>query len=276
MKVSSVITCTLYPFGVSGYFGYTHRFLGNSLADNLNDASKQFIEQYIGVNKLGTISTWADAIKRKPQFRWTQALHYIDLEACQLANGKYKQINPGIDDEITTSCHNNCIYSAIMNITNDLRYNREFLTREQTVTNTKLLIHFLQDLFQPMHTFGGHHTRGGNAWKIQLEFPNGKTKSTNMHTLWDSILPEYYIKNFHPVVSAQQPIRIRDIYQFEGYLKDKITVVLGVACRATAELDDNRILFSEYFKPEIFEQLFQHYIDFAVDTLAFITQPHQI
>lgn len=268
----SILYMSMWPF-VNGYFGYTHRFLGKSLAENLNNinntASKKFLEGYVSIDELGKISTWADTIKRKPEFRWTQTLHYIDLEACtQLVSYNRSEL-AGI---IVGSCQNNCIYTAILNMTNDLKFNREFITREQTITNIKLLLHFLQDLFQPMHTFGGHHTRGGNGWKIRVVFPNGKVKTTNMHTLWDSLLPEYYIKHFDPVVIANpQKLRFVDIYQYQDYLKETILMVLSVACRATNTVNTT-IVFKEYFDPEIFKNLFQHYIDFVANTLVFIAE----
>ena len=251
---------------VNGYFGHTHRFLGKSLAKNLNDTpSKQFVERYVGINNLDKISTWADTIKRKPEFRWTQTLHYIDVEMC---------MRPVSRKDIVSSCHNNCIYTAILNMTNELRCNQKFLTRDQTITDIKLLIHFLQDMFQPMHTYGGHHTRGGNDWKIIVIFPDGKKKATNMHTLWDSILPEYYIKHFHPLVTASVHRRqFSDIFQFEEYLKNTISKVLSVACRKIDTIiSNNTVIFDDYFEPEVFKFLFQHYINFAIDTLAFITE----
>ena len=249
-RLMSVLYINALPF-VNGFFGYTHRFLGRSLAENLNDAnntaSKQFVQGYIGIDELTKISTWADTIKRKPEFRWTQTLHYIDLEACPRSkyNGKLRHNS---EDPIVSVCHNNCIYTAILNMTNDLKYNRKFITHEQTVTNIKLLIHFLQDLFQPMHTFGAHHTRGGNSWKIKVVLPSGKTKTTNMHTLWDSILPEYYIKHFDPRVTATEHRRqFSNIYQFEDYLKDEMLVVLSVACGAADKVKGNTISFDDYW-----------------------------
>jgi hypothetical protein len=243
---------------VYSYFGYTHRFLGETLKRNLPNQTQVALSDYFDVGQLGKISTWADTIKRKPGWQWTRPQHYIDLNAC---------VDMGSIIEMKSVCQNNCIYTAILNLTNEVKYNVKYQSSEQTSTNLKLLIHYMQDLFQPMHTFGGR--LGGNNWKIKLE-QNGKIRNTNMHSLWDSIIPEYYIQKFVPLLALDNYQNFTGMLEFENYLKEKLWLVSKIACEKTRNIGDT-IRFDDYFDKHVVLVLFRNYLEFAVSVLVFVT-----
>ncbi len=246
----------------NAYFAKTHFTLGEHFSYYLNNSEvgtylKSSIGTYLDTSRLGEESVWADKVKNLPEYRWTKPLHYIDITVC------HKNVTKEVIDEY---CQANCVATAILSLVNDLRYNKKYIkdVREYSM----LLLHFLQDVNQPMHIFGP--LRGGNGVPITVIKRNVSTK-TNLHTLWDSILPEYYLNNYnHLVNTSYQPFKMTDMYSYQLYLFQHISDVLQFACERV-DINKRVIVFEEYFNPEDFRYLFNHYLEGIVDTFSFIT-----
>jgi hypothetical protein len=147
--MSRLLTLYLFFFDFAvAYFAITHYRLGNLLGQHLdlskNEALKHAMSEYIDVACLGEYSNWADRVKRKPQYAWSKHHHYIDLpsEWCETpkrARGDWKDM-----------CRDDYIITSVLNITNDLRYNRDYLSRSDVTERLYFLVHHLQD-FAPTY-----------------------------------------------------------------------------------------------------------------------------
>jgi hypothetical protein len=118
-------------------------------------------------------------------------LHFIDILECN--KDKYNK------EVIDKYCNNTCIDSALQDFTNSIKYNFKYgYIKDDGVKLTnvellKFLIHFIQDFSQPMHLLG--YDRGGNSFKVNV-FIDGKNRTSNLHFIWDSMLPEYFVNNY--------------------------------------------------------------------------------
>ncbi len=111
--------------------------------------------------------TWADAIKKQPEFKHYASWHYINVDR------KTTQI-----DE--KSCRRNCITQAIPYHLEQLKTAKK---QQKKLQALMFLGHWLGDIHQPMHVSYASDL-GGNKTKIFS--PDGKC--TNLHWLWDQCL----------------------------------------------------------------------------------------
>ena len=179
---------------VSGYGYKMHGYLGKLTDDYL---SKYEPEVYNKVTTLfdghtiSSVSSWADKVKRKPKYNWTKDLHFIDILEC--VKDRYNKTT------IDKYCENHCVVSALQDFTNSIKYNFQYdyvFDDGSKLTNVELLkflVHFIQDFSQPMHLLG--YDRGGNSFKVNV-FIDGRNRTSNLHYIWDSMLPEYFVDNY--------------------------------------------------------------------------------
>lgn len=239
----------------------THAYLGNQISkiiqDNEDSYLKSSVSEYIPLELLGNASTWADKIKNKPNYRWSKQMHYMDVNYCET-----KESIPSVQ------CDKPCIYTAILNMTNEIKYNTEYHSRMETSEQLKFLIHFIQDLHQPLHVFG--KDRGGNSWRINMQ-KNGRIYKTNMHKLWDTYLPEYFIEIEEIRGYSPKYVEIYNILHYEEYLKKQILMMLDLSCEVTRGISEN-IDFEQYYNHNIerLRFLFKEYNHFMINTLRFI------
>lgn len=143
-----IIFASLFFKNCFAYYQTTHRFLGSRLANSLKtlglDNVIGNVEKLVPLSKFGDESTWADKIKRNQEYSWSAKLHYIDINQC---NSNQTRV------DLDKYCDNNCIYTGILNMTNSLR-DTNFTDQKTSTDNLKFLLHFLQDLHQPLHLNG--------------------------------------------------------------------------------------------------------------------------
>ena len=244
---------SLFIVSLECYSRKTHNYLGNLSESSLQKDVLSNLKEIVGSN-LGKASSWADTIKKNPKYKWAHSLHYIDMPC-----GNYTK--PSI------VCNNSCIFTEILNITNSLKYNKRYNTKKNTVEDTKFLIHFLQDFNQPLHMLGKY--RGGNNYNINLVLNNNKTIRTNMHYLWDSYIPEYFVKNFKynaPNIQIKVPNNILD---FELYLRYTLLENLKLACK-NVKYNIHTIVFEDYFDENVVKLFFDSYIIMSQIIFTFI------
>jgi len=111
--------------------------------------------------------TWADAIKKEPEYKQYKTWHYLNLARS--------------DDKVTTNtCKENCISQAVE------IHNRQLTTAENNQEKLEALMflgHWLGDIHQPLHVSYGDDL-GGNRRSITIPHD----KCNNLHWLWDSCL----------------------------------------------------------------------------------------
>jgi hypothetical protein len=214
-----------------------HRFLGQTLEDHLytnNIDLYDKIHSDLNGFPFSNVSVWADQVKRTKKYSWSRRLHYTDIDSCCIS-----------DDY---SC-DNCIFSAINDIIE--HKNTHNLTREE---NIKFLLHFLQDINQPLHSFG--YKKGGNQYKI-IRNKRHRNRTMNLHAFFDNELPLYYIKNYYYEYTGNHSYSLTNIVNFNLYL----------ACNYIYNIKDHFIIFEEYFDHRIIKSLFDNYMSLSLNLL---------
>lgn len=147
----------------------------HSVTALLNQVSQQdrlAINQYLRKKNdtpltFANACTWADAIKRKPEYDKYKSWHYINVARDS--------------KEITdNTCNKNCITRAI-NIHSDLLARNK--TDERSAKALMFLGHWLGDIHQPFHVSFASDL-GGNRIKV-TPF---KGRCNNIHWYWDECL----------------------------------------------------------------------------------------
>lgn len=252
---------------VNCYGFESHSYLGK-LTDNYLKLNEPKIYNKIITlldnSSISSISSWADKIKRTHNYSWTSQLHYIDILQCNNLNDTNDTINT-ID-----YCKNNCIVSVIQDFTNALKYNfnYSYIKNGVVISNSELLkflIHFIQDFNQPMHLLG--YDRGGNSFKINM-YLNGRNISTNLHFIWDSLIPNYYIKNFNYTIPHLSLINLNYDSYFD-FIQDILNKNLkNVSCKVYPK--SHYLIFDDYFNDSNMSLLFDNYHKLIINTLLYI------
>jgi len=136
------------------------------LHDAVVDRLQELLPDDAGL--LGNVCSWADDVRSK--MPWSFDLHFINTPDwdCDFIHSR------DCADEI-------CVSGAISNYTTRLTDQ----TGEQQVEALKFLVHFIGDIHQPLHV-GFASDEGGNT--IEVNFLG--TKKTNLHSVWDTSLPD--------------------------------------------------------------------------------------
>lgn len=139
---------------------------------HITPATAAVIDSLLAGKSMIYWSNWLDNASHTPDYAFSKTWHYKNINADETYENAY--LNPA-GDAVT----------AIKQFT-------EILTGKQTdnvnhidsVMALKMLIHVVGDLHQPMHM--GHATDlGGNRTKVKYF-----GKPANLHSVWDSSLPE--------------------------------------------------------------------------------------
>lgn len=168
MKKRFILSILLVAFTYSNSFAYGpigHRTVAKVAEFYLTDTAKQQILDLLDGESLVLASTYADNIKSDRSIGNFDHLHYVNAQDGQ----SYSESEKNPKGDIITAINNSI---AVLKDKSS--------SKEDKVFNLKMLIHFIGDLHQPLHT-GRAEDMGGNA--IKLKWFN---KSTNLHRVWDS------------------------------------------------------------------------------------------
>lgn len=155
-----------------------HRIVGEIAARHLSDGARAQIEALLAdmpeYSTIATAATWADQqAKLDPAFDFVYSSHYINMD---------RRMSPR---EVLALClqKSGCVATGISYYVEILRSERA--SKQQRAEALRLLIHFVGDVHQPLHT-GHSDDKGGNdiAELRMLEFTPGKER-TNLHAAWD-------------------------------------------------------------------------------------------
>jgi len=160
------IAIFLLSWGVTG-----HRTVGKIAEKHLTPAAKAAVQELLGGETLADVSTWADEVRGKPEYRQTGSWHYVNLPL-GLSYEEFQKRVEGMSEEN--------VYSALQKLEKEVV--DPATPREKKVEALKFIVHFVGDLHQPMHVSRAED-KGGNT--VQLNF-NGS--GTNLHAVWDSKL----------------------------------------------------------------------------------------
>lgn len=148
-----------------------HRTTGAIAEQYLSKKTKKAIDKLLNGQSLALVSTFADDIKSDKTFRSYSPWHYVNVP---------------FDKTYDTHQHNEKgdLIQGIDTCIKILKSKES--SKEEKAFHLKLLVHFIGDLHQPLHT-GIADDRGGNDFQVQW-FNEG----TNLHSVWDTKMIESY------------------------------------------------------------------------------------
>ena len=164
-----VLTLIIFTsFSAHAYWDKGHSAICQLAIDNLSEESKKEVNKIIGNDKRWCV--WADTIKRdRPQ---TRSWHYVNLPE-------------GVSEYSHDHCPaKGCIVSALLQQI-EIFKNKDASKRKRKEA-LKFIGHFIGDVHNPLH-IGYLSDLGGN--RLEVEIWNGD--KTNMHRLWDGLIPNY-------------------------------------------------------------------------------------
>lgn len=188
-----LISFVLISWGVVG-----HHAIGKIAASHLTPSADAAVHELLGNESLADVSTWADELRMKPEFKYTTPWHYINLPL-GLSYSQFKEKVEDMSDEN--------VYSAMLKQEKILADQNS--AKEKRAEALKFIVHFVGDLHQPMH-ISRAEDQGGNT--IQLNYEG---KGTNLHSLWDSRLIEHQGLNYEQLAEKYDHATAKDTRKWQ-------------------------------------------------------------
>ena len=163
------VCVVLLSWGVTG-----HRTVGEIAENHLTPKALAGVHDLLGDQSLADVSTWADEVRGKPEYRQTGSWHFLNLPL-GLSYAEFTKQVEGMEQAN--------VYSALLQQEKVLADKEA--PREKRVEALKFVVHFVGDLHQPMH-ISRAEDKGGNT--IQVNYDGA---GTNLHSLWDTKLLEH-------------------------------------------------------------------------------------
>lgn len=190
----------LLPAPAMAWWDYGHESVGEIALANVSPRARAAIRRLLAKQALletpacpaGTIgeaSVWADCVKQKSlrdRFSYQETWHYQDSDVC-----KPYDIKPACKD-------GNCVSAQIerqMRLLKD-----PSVPEREKVKALALLVHFVGDIHQPLHTAEYHDDGGGNG--TRTDYGIVRNDRMNLHKIWDGYLPERALSTRPGVVHA--------------------------------------------------------------------------
>lgn len=164
-----VLPFSSFAWGVLG-----HRIVGQIADSYLTPKARAEIQKILGTESIAMASNWADFIKSDSTLKYLDPWHYINLPA-GLGKEELRQLirqDTGVN-----------LYNKINFVVAELK--KKSLSLEKKRMYLKLLIHFVGDAHQPLHT-GRREDLGGNRVRVQWF-----NTPTNLHAVWDESLVNF-------------------------------------------------------------------------------------
>jgi len=156
-----------------------HGTIGALVDVALDQGTRSAILKFLNDDRSGesisAASLWADTVDHGGEFDWNKPLHYVNTPDFQ-CSVSYKANCP----------RDFCVIGAIANYTGRLADTS--LGEEYRIRAVKWLLHYIQDIHQPMHV-SFETDRGGNSFKGTF-----MGRSTNLHSLWDTAVIDDVMK----------------------------------------------------------------------------------
>ena len=148
-----------------------HRIVGEIADSYLTPKARAELKKILGNESIAMASNWGDFVKSDSTYDYLYNWHFINLKE-GLTDAELQAFL-----KKDTSIN---LYTRINFLVKELK-NKQ-LSAEKKRVYVKLLIHFVADAHQPMHT-ARREDLGGNRVKV-LWFNN----PTNLHAVWDEAL----------------------------------------------------------------------------------------
>jgi S1/P1 Nuclease len=227
--VASVI---LISWGATG-----HRTVAKIAENHLTPQAKAAVLDLLGAESMSDVSSWADQVRNKPEYRYTTPWHYINMPL----GLSYAQFQQMVD---TTTSDN--VYNALHKLEAELA--NPATPREKRIDDLKFIIHFVGDLHQPMHV-SRSEDKGGNT--IQLNYQGS---GTNLHSVWDGKLIDRQGLSYEQMANQYDHVSPAQVKQWQN---DPLVLWLWesytITTKLYAEVDamKSRNIDSSYYEAHI-------------------------
>ena len=178
-----------------------HRATGEVAEEYLSKKAKMKIAELLDGQSLAFVSTYADDIKSDSQYRKYSPWHYVNLPEGETEYSE-EEASPKGD--------------LLMGIKKSISVLKDpQASKEEKQFYLKLLVHFMGDLHQPMHT-GRGEDKGGNDIQVQW-FGHG----SNLHRVWDSEMINDFQMSFTELAESTDELSKKEVNQLQkGSLLD--------------------------------------------------------
>jgi S1/P1 Nuclease len=206
-----------------------HRAVAQIAQNHLSPAAKSAVKNILGTEDLVDVSNFADDIRTDPQYKYTGAWHYVNVEP-GLTFGQFVKA-------VTTMPQEN-VYKMVIKFERVLKDPGKPVTERATAL--KYIVHLIGDLHQPMHVSNGAD-KGGNDIPVKFDGYND-----NLHGLWDSGLIDHQGLTYKQMAVAYDnatPVEIKRwqsddlmVWLWESY---QISTILYQEAAKAPNFDDN-------------------------------------
>lgn len=198
-KIVALVALTTYlPLQASAWGMLGHRIVGEIADSYLKPKTRLAIQGILGNETLAMSANWADFIRSDTSFKYIDSWHYINLPEglSQQDLFTYLEKYPAPN-----------VYSKIKELVAQLKNPKSTLEQKQFAL--RLLIHFVGDIHQPMHT-ARKNDLGGN--KVLLTWFGEKS---NLHRVWDEGLINYQQLSYTEYAKAINHPTTAQIYDWK-------------------------------------------------------------
>lgn len=227
------VNASAYDWGHTG-----HRVTGEIAQQYLNRKARKAIKELLDGESLARVSTYGDEIKSYSEFKEYGPKHYVNIPFNTTYDAHPKSENGDVISAIDT-----CI--AVLQ--------SKTATKAEKAFQLRMLIHFIGDLHQPLHT-GIEDDKGGNDFQVRW-FKDG----TNLHSVWDTKLIEHYGMSYTELASNMPALSRADYKTMAAgthrdWLADSRVVVKEIYAR-TKVGEELGYRYMADFKETLFTQL---------------------
>ena len=153
-----------------------HRLILQIAAKHIDTDKLNKINDIIGGSFIN-IGDWADQVKHLPNYKWTEELHYINIE-------NNKNLN-----YLTDCVCNKCIIGGINKFIWNLK------NKKNMNDSIRFLAHLFADIHQPLHC-GYKKDLGGNILTVKYDIEDNNNKK--FHQVWDkSLINTHILLKYH-------------------------------------------------------------------------------
>lgn len=176
------------PAPAPAWSGFGHETIAQIALANVKPATRAAVARLLAEQRLlatptcpaGTIgeaARWADCVRNRPlydRFSYQGTWHYQDVDPCK-------------PFDVKSACRNgNCVSAQIER---QIRLLKDPMVPEQErVQALVLLIHFVGDLHQPLHTVDHNDDGGGNG--VRTDYGIVTYPKLSLHRVWDVFIAE--------------------------------------------------------------------------------------
>ena len=137
--------------------------------NNLTPTSKEKITELLDGKSIVYWANWLDNASHTPEYVYSKTWHYKNIDD----GVKYDEAPLHPDGDVVRAINDQVV----------ILQNPDASKADQQLA-IKILVHLLGDIHQPMH-MGHASDLGGNQWTV-----NYFGRDSNLHSIWDSSLPE--------------------------------------------------------------------------------------